>query len=52
MKSKEKNYYPGEYLIPVAKKFLSEHEPTEDVQVLSDYAKRNGSLPKSFVRRF
>ena len=35
-----KNYYPGEYLIPVAKKFLSEHEPTEDVKVLSDYAKK------------
>ncbi|MCM1002992.1 MAG: arginine--tRNA ligase [Candidatus Gastranaerophilales bacterium] len=35
-----KNYYPGEYLIPVAKKFLSENEPTEDVKVLSDYAKK------------
>ena len=35
-----KNYYPGEYLIPVAKKFLAEHEPTDDVQVLSDYAKK------------
>lgn len=35
-----KNYYPGDYLIPVAKKFLSEHEPTEDVKVLSDYAKK------------
>lgn len=35
-----KNYYPGEYLIPVAKKFLQEHEPTEDVKVLSDYAKK------------
>lgn len=34
-----KNFYPGEYLIPVAKKFLSEHEYTEDVKVLSDYAK-------------
>lgn len=34
-----KNFYPGEYLIPVAKKFLSEHEYTEDVNVLSDYAK-------------
>ena len=34
-----KNYYPGEYLVPVAKKFLSEHEYTEDVKVLSDYAK-------------
>ncbi len=35
-----KNYYPGDYLIPVAKKFLSEHEPTEDVKILSDYAKK------------
>ncbi len=34
-----KNYYSGEYLIPVAKKFLEEHEPTDDIQVLSDYAK-------------
>ena len=34
-----KNYYAGEYLIPVAKKFLEEHEPTDDIQVLSDYAK-------------
>ena len=35
-----KNYYPGEYLIPVAKKFLAEHATTDDVQVLSDYAKK------------
>ena len=34
-----KNYYPGDYLIPVAKKFLEENEYTEDVKVLSDYAK-------------
>ena len=34
-----KNFYPGDYLISVAKKFLSEHEYTEDVKVLSDYAK-------------
>ena len=34
-----KNYYPGEYLVPVAKKFLEENEYTEDVKVLSDYAK-------------
>lgn len=37
--TERKNYYPGEYLIPVAKKFLSEHEYTEDIKVLSDYAK-------------
>ncbi len=35
-----KNYYPGEYLIPVAKKFLETNEPTEDVQLLSDFAKK------------
>ena len=34
-----KNYYAGEYLIPVAKKFLEENKPTEDISVLSDYAK-------------
>ncbi len=34
-----KNYYAGEYLIPVAKKFLEEHKPTDDIQLLSDYAK-------------
>ena len=34
-----KNYYAGEYLIPVAKKFLKENKPTDDIQVLSDYAK-------------
>lgn len=35
-----KNFYPGDYLIPVAKQFLKEHEYTEDVKVLSDYAKK------------
>lgn len=34
-----KNYYSGEYLIPVAKDFLKEHQPTDDIQILSDYAK-------------
>ena len=34
-----KNYYAGEYLIPVAKKFLEENKPTEDISVLSNYAK-------------
>ncbi len=35
-----KNYYPGEYLIPVAKEFLKENQPTEDIEVLSNYAKK------------
>ena len=38
--TERKNYYPGDYLIPVAKKFLSEHEPTDDIKILSDYAKK------------
>ena len=36
----KKNYYAGEYLIPVAKKFLEENEPTDNIEVLSDYAKK------------
>lgn len=48
-----KNYYPGEYLIPVAKKFLSENEPTEDVQVLSDYAKKEmENIQKELLNNF
>ena len=38
-----KNFYPGDYLIPVAKKFLKEHPEVDvhtcDVQILCDYAK-------------
>lgn len=48
-----KNYYPGEYLIPVAKKYLSEHEPTDDVQVLSDYAKKEmEACQKTLLKEF
>jgi len=39
-----KNYYPGDYLIPVAKKFLEENRNIDinsiDVQVLPDFAKK------------
>ena len=38
-----KNFYPGDYLIPVAKKFLQEHKDIDvhscDIQILCDYAK-------------
>ncbi|MCM1009741.1 MAG: arginine--tRNA ligase [Fusobacterium sp.] len=48
-----KNFYPGDYLIPVAKKFLAEHEPTDDVKVLSDYAKKEmESLQKALLENF
>lgn len=36
-----KNYYPGEYLIPVAKKYLETHKGLpDDVKELSDFAKK------------
>lgn len=48
-----KNYYPGEYLISVAKKYLSEHEPTDDVQVLSHYAKKEmEACQKALLKEF
>lgn len=48
-----KNFYPGDYLIPVAKKFLAEHEPTDDVKVLSDYAKKEmEALQKELLENF
>ena len=38
-----KNFYPGDYLIPVAKKFIQEHSDIDvhtcDIQILCDYAK-------------
>ncbi len=38
-----KNFYPGDYLIPVAKKFISEHPDIDvhtcNIQILCDYAK-------------
>lgn len=48
-----KNYYPGEYLIPVAKKFLKEHAPTDDVKILSDYAKKEmEAIQKDLLKNF
>lgn len=36
-----KNYYPGDYLIPVAKKYLETHKGLpDDVKELSDFAKQ------------
>ena len=41
--AERKNFYPGDYLIPVAKKFLEEHPEVDvhtcDLQLLCDYAK-------------
>ena len=41
--AERKNFYPGDYLIPVAKKFLKEHKDIDihtcDIQILCDFAK-------------
>ena len=38
--TERKNYYPGDYLIPVAKKYLETHKGLpEDIQELCDFAK-------------
>lgn len=48
-----KNYYAGEYLIPVAKKFLEENKPTEDIGILSDYAKNYmENVQKDLLEKF
>lgn len=48
-----KNYYAGEYLIPVAKKFLEENKPTEDINILSDYAKNYmENVQKELLEKF
>ena len=40
MRLERKNYYPGDYLIPVAKKYLETHKGLpEDAKELCDFAK-------------
>lgn len=49
-----KNYYPGDYLIPVAKKYLETHKGLpEHVEELSDYAKKEmEELQKDLLDNF
>lgn len=49
-----KNYYPGDYLIPVAKKYLETHKNLpEDVKELSDFAKKEmEDLQKALLDNF
>lgn len=49
-----KNYYPGDYLIPVAKKYLETHKGLpENVKELSDFAKKEmEDLQKSLLDNF
>lgn len=49
-----KNYYPGDYLIPVAKKYLETHKGLpDDVKELSDFAKfEMENLQKALLENF
>ena len=49
-----KNYYPGDYLIPVAKKYLETHKGLPaDVKELSDFAKKEmEELQKALLDNF
>ena len=49
-----KNYYPGDYLIPVAKKYLQTHDGLpENVKELSDFAKKEmEDLQKALLDNF
>lgn len=49
-----KNYYPGDYLIPVAKKYLETHKGLpDDIKELSDFAKKEmEDLQKALLDNF
>lgn len=48
-----KNYYAGEYLIPTAKKYVSEGKTSLDIKELSDYAKNEmEELQKALLKDF
>lgn len=51
--TEKKNYYTGEYLIPIAKKYLSEGKQDLDLKILSDYAKNEmENLQKALLKDF
>lgn len=48
-----KNYYAGEYLIPIAKKYVQENKTSLNVDVLADYAKNEMlNLQKALLKDF
>lgn len=49
----KKNYYAGEYLIPVAKKYVAEGKKDLDAGFLADYAKKEMlNLQKALLKEF
>lgn len=48
-----KNYYTGEYLIPIAKKYIADGGKSQDEDVLADYAKNEmENLQKALLKDF
>lgn len=51
--SERKNYYAGEYLIPVAKKYVADGKKDLDSNALADYAKKEMlELQKALLKEF
>lgn len=51
--TERKNYYAGEYLIPIAKKYIEEGHKDLEVKVLADYAKiEMENLQKALLKDF
>lgn len=51
--TERKNYYAGEYLIPVAKRYVESGQTSQDIKVLSDYAKNEmENLQKALLKDF
>lgn len=48
-----KNYYAGEYLIPIAKKYIADGGKSQDEDVLADYAKNEmENMQKALLKDF
>ena len=48
-----KNYYAGEYLIPIAKKYIADGYQSQDEDILADYAKKEMlNLQKALLKDF
>ncbi len=48
-----KNYYTGEYLVPIAKKYIAGSRPSLDTKELSDYARQEMlNLQKALLKKF
>lgn len=51
--NERKNYYTGDYLIPIAQKYISQKNTSNDVKILADFAKNEmENLQKALLKDF